>query len=1310
MTKSRETVSERVDKPAVNQPLASSPLQGAWQSPQTTLAQACQRFNAMPLSASTGDILQLQRSLGNRAVGALLGRSKPQRPVIQAKLTVNVPGDQYKREADRVAGQVMRMPTVQEEALDEEDAPEIMAKPLTARASDSASEANPEFEQQLNASRGNGKPLPSSLREQFEGKFGADFSGVRIHANADADRLNQSISAKAFTAGKDVFFRQGAYAPGSRVGQALIAHELTHVVQQYRAGERQTVIQRLYLDRQIPLPGEKEGLQTKIQAYQDSQSLAEGFNHLTDLQAYLQKLTQVERQELVELEAEVKTERNLLGRLSLIGSNIRYCLLGSKKNSYLKLSSISAQLSFTPINVIQGSFALNLTLDLLKLLPKLVNSIYQLAHMEGKTEPWAVSVRTVILAEIQREIMPAFFAIQMPIYLPETEPSEREQVKTEAIGGVAVTGQENEGHYGIDKQEAEESDVELSDDDLSDDELSMDEAKNYTADANVGSHLGTGRNKPALTTVKLRDKKPDIELSDDELSDDDLSDDEMSMDEAKNYTADAKVESHLGSGCNKLAVPTVKLRDEKSDIELSEDELSDDELSDDELSMDEAKNYTAVANAESLQVSNSKQLSALRLNVDETHGYKPDDNNDPLRTSENRQQPGLQSNFAEADNYTADASGEPPVQDLSDAVLYVAGNDPLQSQGISKAIPSQQVPYSSKQPADKARRYVARAQALLEHGNFIGAGTQLIRAFGFNPLVDYALNAAILFQKGGDFERAIFWARKTIAVAPNSAQANYAREYLASIDIPEKAKYQTSGILPVHAGFRQGDLNRGYGASPAKDQKRAMKASGLAKEEMFSEVSATVLETLIALWKAKKITTEELKIKIGNMATGFDPKALANEYIAHKDSLSKNPDQPVPAPMFEQLKQRQVTYLHTSEQRDRLRLGYEAGMIKQGDSPRSPEAEAGYDTSKLSTNNAGTGFAIFIMGEDGDIYADQHRVSQFHHSSFLAGADVAGSGEIKVETGHLKAITNKSGHYAQGAFYLAQVLAEFQDTFKQNLNGVLLLYHTANNCVKWQNGAAGFLQDFQQDRAIFDDCDKNKKSAIETLQAIHPFQGAATQPSSSSAPPTLVATPPQPGAANIVPPVPQPAVAAVPRALPAGSVRGELGLSVSPALIAAVRQDILSSGITSKWADQHEIQALAVGLGIRIIIHNSPSGDRYGAGNNLYELYYSGRDHYDAYIQNPMPQPGYRKEKIPGNGDCFYNAIVRIAQNCKQLNYSVSGLRQIVHDQLSDQNIADIAVPLIRDIKNGQTDGIGINFLALLQNRHQAGVLHYTDS
>jgi hypothetical protein len=66
----------------------------------------------------------------------------------------------------------------------------------------------------------------------MEDAFGADFSGVKVHSDAQSDSLNQSLQATAFTTGSDVFFAKGQYKPTSPAGQELLAHELTHVVQQ----------------------------------------------------------------------------------------------------------------------------------------------------------------------------------------------------------------------------------------------------------------------------------------------------------------------------------------------------------------------------------------------------------------------------------------------------------------------------------------------------------------------------------------------------------------------------------------------------------------------------------------------------------------------------------------------------------------------------------------------------------------------------------------------------------------------------------------------------------------------------------------------------------------------------------------------------------------------------------------------------------------------------------------------------------------------------------------------------------------------
>uniref|UniRef100_UPI0039A51D10 eCIS core domain-containing protein n=1 Tax=Nostoc piscinale TaxID=224012 RepID=UPI0039A51D10 len=196
---------------------------------------------------------------------------------IQMKLTIGQPGDKYEQEADRLAadvvqqinapetqqvqreaapeeeevqmkpisGSIQREPAPEEEEvqmkpisgnIQREPAPEeeeVRMKPIVQRLSGAGGmTATPDLEQSIQQARSSGQPLTESIREPMEQAFGADFSGVKIHADAQSNELNQSIQAKAFTTGKDIFFRQGEYQPGNRGGQELIAHELTHVVQQ----------------------------------------------------------------------------------------------------------------------------------------------------------------------------------------------------------------------------------------------------------------------------------------------------------------------------------------------------------------------------------------------------------------------------------------------------------------------------------------------------------------------------------------------------------------------------------------------------------------------------------------------------------------------------------------------------------------------------------------------------------------------------------------------------------------------------------------------------------------------------------------------------------------------------------------------------------------------------------------------------------------------------------------------------------------------------------------------------------------------
>ncbi len=167
--------------------------------------------------------------------------------ILQTKLRVNQPGDPFEQEADRVAEQVMRMPApdVQRQVDEEEEEELLQTKPriqhqVTGEAN-GGSAAPPIVHEVL---RSSGRPLDSSTRSFMEARFGHDFSQVRVHADGKAAASAQAVNARAFTVGRDVVFGPGEYAPGSREGQRLLAHELVHVVQQEaRCAHLQRVIE-----------------------------------------------------------------------------------------------------------------------------------------------------------------------------------------------------------------------------------------------------------------------------------------------------------------------------------------------------------------------------------------------------------------------------------------------------------------------------------------------------------------------------------------------------------------------------------------------------------------------------------------------------------------------------------------------------------------------------------------------------------------------------------------------------------------------------------------------------------------------------------------------------------------------------------------------------------------------------------------------------------------------------------------------------------------------------------------------------------
>jgi Domain of unknown function (DUF4157) len=190
----------------------------------------------------------------------------PPPPRVQMKLTVGPPG-QYEQKADRgadkviqrinalsaSAGQSVQCQKNSEEKINakpeitarlhiEEPERELQAKSIHQRQEGMvAGEVSTDLASAINSAKRGGQLLDPSLQQSMGKAMGSDISGVKVHTDTQADQLNRQIQAKAFTTGQDVFFRQGAYQPASREGQELIAHELTHVLQQRGDGRLKRV-------------------------------------------------------------------------------------------------------------------------------------------------------------------------------------------------------------------------------------------------------------------------------------------------------------------------------------------------------------------------------------------------------------------------------------------------------------------------------------------------------------------------------------------------------------------------------------------------------------------------------------------------------------------------------------------------------------------------------------------------------------------------------------------------------------------------------------------------------------------------------------------------------------------------------------------------------------------------------------------------------------------------------------------------------------------------------------------------------------
>ena len=169
---------------------------------------------------SDRDSGELHDAIGNSGVQRLASAGA------QAKLEVGGADDAYEQEADQVADEVMGGPVAQPARAIEGGATGVQREGGGAGFA-----ASDEVSASIDGATG-GQSLDGDVRDKMEAKTGASFEGVRVHDDAEAHATTAAVGAHAFTHGRDIHFAKGAYDPGSKAGKHLLAHELTHVVQQ----------------------------------------------------------------------------------------------------------------------------------------------------------------------------------------------------------------------------------------------------------------------------------------------------------------------------------------------------------------------------------------------------------------------------------------------------------------------------------------------------------------------------------------------------------------------------------------------------------------------------------------------------------------------------------------------------------------------------------------------------------------------------------------------------------------------------------------------------------------------------------------------------------------------------------------------------------------------------------------------------------------------------------------------------------------------------------------------------------------------
>lgn len=222
----------------------------------TQLSEATSNQDPVNTSSTTSNDPTAQSAIGfsnhadiNKPAASIVKPVQAKRDTCEAQEKENLKEEEIQR---------MPIPNISLQAGAGEDAEEstLMAKHGTS----SQPTVSDKTASQLFASKGSGDPLPKNSKSEMEKGFGVDFSNVRTHTGPPAETMSKNLGAQAFTHGSDIYFNTGKFDPQSHGGKKLLAHELTHVVQQSNEIKRTPDIQKEDVERQ---PGRQNWAYTK---------------------------------------------------------------------------------------------------------------------------------------------------------------------------------------------------------------------------------------------------------------------------------------------------------------------------------------------------------------------------------------------------------------------------------------------------------------------------------------------------------------------------------------------------------------------------------------------------------------------------------------------------------------------------------------------------------------------------------------------------------------------------------------------------------------------------------------------------------------------------------------------------------------------------------------------------------------------------------------------------------------------------------------------------------------------------------------